>query len=367
MPDSLRESVTPSYRDHSSLWRTIDAGAAELHPAYFALVMATGIVSIAGYLQNMDLLAWSLFYLNQVFYVVLWLFMLLRVSRHFSRVRADLANHSLGAGFFTLVAATNVLGSQFFIFASNQRAARLLWILGLVLWIVLIYAFFALMTVKEQKPALDAGINGAWLVTVVATQSVAALGALVASRLAAWQDELFFAVLCFYLFGCMLYLLVISLIFYRFMFFKLDPLDLTPPYWINMGAVAITTLAGASIILHGDTPLVADLLPFVKGFTLFYWATATWWIPLLIILGGWRHVVRRHRVAYHPLYWGLVFPLGMYTVCTYQLATALQLDFLYAIPRIFVYLAIVAWLAAFVGLTMQLTKKLLPRRGSVTT
>ncbi len=349
-----------------SLWRTIDAGAAEMHPASFALVMATGIVSIAGYLLEMELLAWSLFYLNQVFYGVLCLLMLLRLLRHFPRVRADLSSHSQGAGFLTVAAGTNVLGSQYLVLASDSRAALNLWLLGLALWLVLMYAFVAVMTVKEQKPALAAGVNGAWLLAVVSTESVAALGALLTPSFTVWQEALSFAVICFYMLGCMLYMLVITLIFYRFMFFRLDPIDLSPPYWINMGAVAIITLAGANIILNSDVLSLADLLPFITGFTLFFWATATWWIPLLFILGAWRHLVRRYPLAYHPLYWGLVFPLGMYTAGTFQLAKALRLDFLYLIPRYFVYLAIAAWLAAFAGLAVQFANKLRSSRLSLT-
>ena len=46
----------------------------------------------------------------------------------------------------------------------------------------------------------------------------------------------------------MLYIWMIALIFYRFTFLPLTPGDLTPPYWINMGAMAISTLAGAALV-----------------------------------------------------------------------------------------------------------------------
>jgi tellurite resistance protein TehA-like permease len=334
----------------------VQSGIRDLFPAYFALVMATGIISIACHLLEMDFLAFPLFYLNQFFYIVLWLLTLARIVHYPSRLISDLSNHRLGAGFLTLVAGTNVLGSQFAILTSNQTVAFVLWILGLALWLFLIYALFTVMTVKEEKPPLESGINGAWLMFVVSTQSVAVLGMFLISRFAPWEEMFTFAMVGFYLLGCMFYILIISLIVYRFMFFKIDPDEMGPPYWINMGAVAITTLAGANILLKGNAPFLSDLFPFIKGFTFFFWAAGTWWIPLLFILGAWRHIYKRYPLTYHPVYWGLVFPMGMYTVATFQLAKAMKLDFLFLIPEFFIYIALIAWLTTAVGLVYQLVK-----------
>lgn len=338
----------------------IQDGIRDLFPAYFALVMATGIVSIACHLLAMDFLAYPLFYLNQFFYVVLWVLTLARIFRHPARLLGDLSNHRLGVGFLTLVAGTNVLGTQFVVLDSNQTLGLALWLLGLLLWLFLIYALFTVMTVKEEKPTLEKGINGAWMLVVVSTQSVVVLGMFLVSSFAPWEVMFTFAMLGFYLLGCMFYILIISLIIYRFMFFKISADEMGPPYWINMGAVAITTLAGANLLLKGNAPFLTDLTPFIKGFTLFFWAAGTWWIPLLFLLGAWRHLYKRYPLTYHPVYWGLVFPMGMYTVCTFQLAKALQLDFLYLIPRYFVFLAILAWLITFIGLVLQLTKNFFP-------
>ena len=161
-----------------------------------------------------------------------------------------------------------------------------------------------------------------------------------------------------FLVGCMLYLMLITLIFYRFTFLDITSENLTPPYWINMGAVAITTLAGARLILAaGDWRLIGELLPFLKGFTLFFWAAGTWWIPLLLILGVWRHIIKRFPLRYDPQYWGMVFPLGMYTACTFQLSKAIEFPQLMLIPRIFIFLALAAWLAAFGGMIYTLMPK----------
>ncbi|HPI79086.1 MAG TPA: C4-dicarboxylate ABC transporter, partial [Cyclobacteriaceae bacterium] len=59
------------------------------------------------------------------------------------------------------------------------------------------------------------------------------------------------------------------------------------------------------------------------------------------------------------LYWGAVFPLGMYTVSTFEMADAMSLGFLLPLPRYFVYLALMAWAITFIGLLRTLFRRVL--------
>jgi tellurite resistance protein TehA-like permease len=328
---------------------------ASLHPAYFAMVMATGIVSIAAQLQGMKVVAGLLFALNLVFYPALVALTIVRIARYRDRVVADLLDHGRSVGFFTTVAGTCVLGSQFVIVGGMWRAAAFLWALGILLWAVITYGVLAVLTVKEHKPPMPEGLSGGWLVSVVAAQSVSVLGTQLAAGFGGREPLVLFFSLLLWLGGGMLYIWIISLIFFRYTFFVMEPSDLGPPYWINMGAVAISTLAGALLVAAAPaSPVLDELLPFLKGMTLLFWATATWWIPMLVILGVWRHLVRRFPLRYDPLYWGAVFPLGMYSVSTYRLGQTVDIPALMAIPRLFIWVALLAWAAAFVGLLRDL-------------
>jgi tellurite resistance protein TehA-like permease len=332
---------------------------AGLSPAYFGMVMATGIVSLAAHLLGLPGIARVLFQFNVAVYAALWLLTLMRAVRFPRLFFGDMVNHLRGPGFFTAVAATSVVGSQFVVLAGNHRAGTTLWVVAIILWLGLTYTVFAGLTIKEDKPTLDRGLSGAWLLAVVATQSIAVLSALLAAGFEQPAKlQLNFLALSMWLWGGMLYIWMMSLIFYRYTFFPFSPGDLSPPYWINMGAMAISTLAGSLLIINADhAPFLLSLLPFIKGFTVFYWATGTWWIPMLVVLAIWRHVYRRFPMKYDPLYWGAVFPLGMYSASTREMIEAMGFPFLDLLPRAFLYIAFTAWLATFVGFAFDLARR----------
>src|SRR3546814_11541912 len=91
------------------------------------------------------------------------------------------------------------------------------------------------------------------------------------------------------------------------------------------------------------------MLPFIKGFTVFFWATGTWWIPMLLVLAIWRHVVRRFPFSYDPMYWGAVFPLGMYAACTMRMMDAMALGFLGLLPHVAFLAGLAAWALLFIA------------------
>lgn len=324
-----------------------------LHPAYFALVMATGIVAIAAHLHGLPLVPTALFWLNGFFLAGLVTATAARILRYPDAFAADVRSHSRGVGFFTVVAAFGVVGSQLVLQMEAVGLAAFFWTVAGLLWLLVTYGILTILTVKADKPSLADGLNGGWLVVVVATQSVSILTVLIlpSGVSADLREPLMFAAVVLWIGGGALYLWLVTLIFLRYTFFRMSAEDLTPPYWINMGAVAISTLAGATLLEHSAlSPVVTELVPFVKGLTLCFWAVGSWWIPMLVALGIWRYLICGIPFSYDPLYWGGVFPLGMYSVCTYHLAKSLDASFLMPLSEAFMVAALAAWVVTFAGL-----------------
>lgn len=334
-----------------------------LFPGYFAMVMATGALSLSCWYLGLPIAAEVLIYFNIFIYVILLLLNIMRFTLNTGAFLQDLGDHSKGPGFFTLIAGTEVLGSQLVVIKGLYVWGFLFWSVAFFLWMVLMYSFFTIIIVKKVKPVIEEAVNGGWLLAVVSTQSIAVLGTLISSGMGEFSEIILFISLCHFLLGCMLYLNIIAFIFYRLMFLKVEAMSLAPPYWINMGALAITTLAGSVLMIYGmESSLVRELEVFIKGFTLFYWVLGTWWIPLLVTLGVWRHIMNHYPFTYDPQMWGMAFPIAMYTVGTTKLSIALETEFLMVIPYITIFAAIGVWLSILAGMVFSLVRRQLKHR-----
>ncbi len=335
-------------------------GVETLFPGYFAMVMATGIVAVAARQQDVVWLAETMYGVAAVAYVVLAGLLVARVVLYPRRFVADLTSHAKGFAFLTTVAATNVLGSASVVVHQWWGLAWGLWLASLVLLAVLLYSTLVAVVILEPKPGLGTGINGTWFLLTVSIESVVVLGGLIFERHG--SDGLAFGLLACFTLGLVLYLIVMTMVFLRWTFTDLDPTEADPPAWIAAGAVAITVLAGSNLLgARGFSARIERVAPFVEGMVVLAWATATFWFPLMVAIGVWRHLIRKLPLRYHPSYWAIVFPLGMYSVATFKMLGAVDLAGMSWLPRLAGAVALGAWAATFVGLAAQPVRRL--RRG----
>jgi tellurite resistance protein TehA-like permease len=328
---------------------------ATMAPASFALVMSTGIISIGSNLLGYALFSHFLFYLNNLQFLSLLAFLIFRVIWSYSAVVKDLATHGKGAGFLTITAACCILGLQYVLLKQNIQVAIALWFTAALLWLFCMYAFFIFAVAKKEKPTQEEGLNGSWLLLAVSTQSLSILtSTLIAHLPFIWPVTIFIAFSGFLL-GFVFYLVIITLIFQRLIFSPLPAEEFTPPDWIDMGAAAITTLSGSTLAgIIKTQQLFNELLPVVKTVSLLTWVVATWWIPIVVVLEARRHIVQKSSFTYQAAYWSLVFPLGVYTVCTIRLSEALPFMYLHAIAAGFIVIALLVWLLVFLSMCRHL-------------
>jgi tellurite resistance protein TehA-like permease len=216
--------------------------------------------------------------------------------------------------------------------------------------VLLIYLGFAVLMFINTPGGADV-VNGAWLNAIVATQSLVILGVEVVLPAGNFGPTGWMMVHMLWIVGLGLYGIYVALLCQRMFFCDVKPADVTPPLWIVMGAAAISANAGSALAADGAmTPFLRSMQPFVDGVTLGMWAWASWWIPLLILLGVWKHGIRRVPIAYTPMLWSIVFPVGMYGVASFRLSHVAGVPALEWWSWAIAWIALGAWGAAATAL-----------------
>ena len=326
-----------------------------LSPSNFALVMATGIMSFAFDLTGHARLGDGLFGLTLLAWVVLIALSAWRLVAFTQAVKADLLNIRRVFAFFTLVAATNVLG-VLLLRHGLLYAAMACWALAFMAWCLLLYLSFSVLVFLTHENSVNV-VHGDWLTSIIGTHSLVLLGAGLAPHLGEYAGYMMIEIHLLWGLGLIFYALFVTLFCHRIFFLSFKPEDTSPLLWVIMGAAAIGANAGTSLIL-ADTPMpfLLTMRPFIDGVSLLLWAWATWWIPMLVIFGLWKHRVKRFPLRYEPALWSMVFPLGMYAAVSYRFGLASDFSPLTWISRVMVWVAFVTWCLVMWGLLRSMVR-----------
>jgi tellurite resistance protein TehA-like permease len=313
-----------------------------LPPGSFAFVMATGIVSTSFQAVGWAPASIALLVIALGGLLVLTLATGWRAVVHPRSMLADARNPARAFGYFTIVAAINVIGVRLYDPAA-PTATIVLGIISVPLWLLLTYGVPALLMLRSSDKSVASEVNGSWFLWVVGTQSLATASAVIAPL---WHNQALAAVsVALWGIGVMLYLILATLVTLRLLTVRSEPRTLGASYWIYMGATAITVLAGSRIlVLPADAPIVAATSAIVSGLTFVLWAFGVWWVPLLVIFGVWRHAVRRVPLRYEAELWSIVFPLGMYAVASIHYGTEVGLPLVVSMGEVGAWIAGAAWL-----------------------
>jgi tellurite resistance protein TehA-like permease len=314
--------------------------------------MATGILAIASRVAGIDPLSIALFAIAAAAYVLLSAIGALRLLRASRPAWAWLRSSEVGFGAFTFVAASGVLGA--WLAGEGKLASDIaigLWAVTATSWLVLCSGFASGLVHRGSTEARFL-LTGAPFLTVVATQSLAALSVALADR---WHgDPLALAAFCAWLLGIAVYLVLVGRLALRLVQRPAAAWRPSPDIWIVMGALAITTLAGTDLA----SPLRGVGLPswmhsITVGLTASCWAAATLLIPFLIGAELWKATRTGPALGYDARRWSTVFPLGMYATASYRLGHLAGLAGPRLLGEVFLVLALAAWALV----TLQLSQR----------
>lgn len=282
--------------------------------------MSTGIVAVALSLDGRRTLFRILLGVGSVVWIALAVAVPLRAARDRARFAEDVRTPAA----LTSVAGTAVLGAGA-IALGWQWAGVAALVIATVVWGSLIGPVVGALS----RPAV-----GATLMLTVSTESLAVLAALVAVRERA--DWLLVAALAAFVLGLALYVLVIS----RFELAQLG--SGWGDHWITGGALAISTLAAATIAEGAKALATLGGGGTLDAIAVGLWTLTVLWLPVLV-LGE----AVRPRLRYDVRRWATVFPVGMYAACSFAIGTTAGAPAITSFARVWVWVAVAVWLVVF--------------------
>lgn len=328
----------------------------DLYPGYFAMTMATGIVSIAFDLKGYPLLSDILLIITIITWFVMTFIYTWRLAAFPKAVIENLINPKTTFIFYTFVAATNICGLLMYQHGFPTIAV-ICWFMAFIYWSVLMYFGFASLCFAHKDRKVNV-VHGGWLILIVGTQSLVLLGINIAGELGEYAAYMMVEIHMLWALGMIFYAIFVTLFCYRIFFMNMEASDYSPLMWVVMGAAAISANAGSSLMLADPLiPHLIEIRPVVQMLSIILWTWATWWIPLLVIIGIWKHMYLKVALKYEPMQWSIVFPLGMYTVATNNLALSAEFKPLLFLSGGMLWVAGIAWLSLLIFLFHSLYQR----------
>ncbi len=299
----------------------------EISPASEAVVMATGIASIALSLEGRHALSVVLLVICAAIWIAVAGLQPVRALLNARRFRDETGDPTA----LTAVAGTAVLGTRLTMLGWNWAGTVLL-ILALAVWIGLVPVVLG----RWRTPT-----TGASFLLAVATESLALLAAELAG--AAHASWLLYAALAPFCLGLGCYAFVLS----RFQFRQLTVG--TGDQWVGGGALAISTVTAGRIALTAQrVGVLSGALGALRTLALVLWCLTMTWLPALLAAEA-----LRPRVHYAIGRWSTVFPVGMYAACSFTTGVVAGISGITEFARVWVWLAVAVWLIVFVAMVRR--------------
>ncbi|HEY2522694.1 MAG TPA: TDT family transporter [Streptosporangiaceae bacterium] len=337
--------------------------AREFGPNWFASVMGTGIVAVAGAqlplhlpgLRGFATVVWGLASLLLIGLIAGWT---VHWARHPAQARGYAADPVMAQFWGAPPMALMVVGAGALLLGPGLLGPAAvgvdwgLWIAGTALGLVTTVWIPYLMMTRHEIGA-DAAFGG-WLMPVVPPMVSAATGALLIPHVPAGQARLTLLLACYAMFGISLLasLFIIPQIWARLVQHKVGPAALAPTLWIVLGPLGQSVTAASNLGQQGGQVLPA---PYGTGATvaaLLYgvpvWGFAMAWLVLAAAITLRTARTAGGRLPFALTWWSFTFPVGTCVTGTIALAARSHDLFLRDVSVVLYVLLVVAWLGVAV-------------------
>ena len=328
-------------------------------PNWFTVSMGTGVVAlIISEFPMIKALTWQLgtglwyfnillFVLFSVLYGLRWAFYPHEAKQIFQHPSMSLFLGTIPMALATILNGFLKYGQPIYGDTAVQ-IAQTLWYADVVLALLVAWAVpFAMY--RHQEHALQQ-MTAVWLLPIVACEVAASSGGLLLGHLAADTHAVAILLGSYVLWGVSVLpaFAILTILMLRLVLHKLPEKELVVSSWLALGPIG--TAALALLVLGHQAPTLMASLGLAQLGQLFHQAGilaslillgfGLWWLGIAV-LTTLHHA--KQDLPFNLGWWGLTFPLGVYTLAILTLAQQLNLAFLYAIGYAFAAILMLLW------------------------
>lgn len=328
-------------------------------PNWFTVSMGTGVVAlIVSEFPMIKALTWQLgtglwyfnillFVLFSVLYGLRWAFYLHEAKQIFQHPSMSLFLGTIPMALATILNGFLKYGQPIYGDTAVQ-IAQTLWYANIVLALLVAWAVpFAMY--RHQEHALQQ-MTAVWLLPIVACEVAASSGGLLLGHLAADTHAVAILLGSYVLWGVSVLpaFAILTILMLRLVLHKLPEKELAVSSWLALGPIG--TAALALLVLGHQAPTLMASLGLAQLGQLFHQAGilaslillgfGLWWLGIAV-LTTLHHA--KQDLPFNLGWWGLTFPLGVYTLAILNLAQQLNLAFLYAVGYAFAAILMLLW------------------------
>ena len=328
-------------------------------PNWFTVSMGTGVVAlIVSEFPMLKALTWQLgtglwyfnillFVLFSVLYGLRWAFYPHEAKQIFQHPSMSLFLGTIPMALATILNGFLKYGQPIYGDTAVQ-IAQTLWYADVVLALLVAWAVpFAMY--RHQEHALQQ-MTAVWLLPIVACEVAASSGGLLLGHLAADTHAVAILSGSYVLWGISVLpaFAILTILMLRLVLHKLPEKELAVSSWLALGPIG--TAALALLVLGHQAPMLMASLGLAQLGQLFQQAGilaslillgfGLWWLGIAV-LTTLHHA--KQDLPFNLGWWGLTFPLGVYTLAILTLAQQLNLAFLYAVGYAFAAILMLLW------------------------